>query len=144
MIRRRYQFWFFAYDSSNPIAYSALQLRRLLTSAVARLDPERKDPALSRMVLIGHPAIDNMSPRNPFLRALSGIPLAPGVHAHSIISVETTGPVADGDDGVVAYSSAHIEGVESELVVHSPHSTQAKPATIEEVRRILRLHLATP
>jgi pimeloyl-ACP methyl ester carboxylesterase len=251
-IRRRYQFWFFTYDSANPIAYSAMRLRRLLNAAVARIDPERKDPALSRMVLIGHSqggllvkmlvvdsgdqiwrkvarvsidderiseatrelfrdalfvtplptvrrvvfistphrgsfvaarqvvaalvrrlvripaaltslasdlarhpdlftatgyllptAVDNMSPRNPFLRALSEIPLAPGIHAHSIISVSTAGPLHLADDGVVQYSSAHINGVESELVVHSSHSTQSTPATIEEVRRILRLHAAT-
>jgi hypothetical protein len=37
------------------------------------------------------------------------------------------------------YSSAHIDGVESELVVHSDHSTQGHPETIEEMRRILRL-----
>jgi hypothetical protein len=41
---------------------------------------------------------------------------------------------------VVAYSSAHIDGVESELVVRSPHSVQGKPEAIAEVRRILRLH----
>ena len=46
----------------------------------------------------------------------------------------------EGDDGVVKYSSAHIEGVESELVVRSSHSTQGRPETIEEVRRILLLH----
>jgi hypothetical protein len=45
-----------------------------------------------------------------------------------------------GDDGVVKYSSAHIEPVESELVVNSSHSTQDNPHTIEEVRRILRLN----
>ena len=44
-------------------------------------------------------------------------------------------------DGVVEYSSVHIEPVESELVVQpSSHSTQGNPKTIEEVRRILRLH----
>ena len=43
---------------------------------------------------------------------------------------------------MVDYSSAHIDGVASELVVHSGHSTQAEPATIEEVRRILLQHLA--
>ena len=53
-IRSRYQFWFFQYDSGNPIALSALHLREALTAAVARLDPEGKDPALRRMVLIGH------------------------------------------------------------------------------------------
>ena len=44
-------------------------------------------------------------------------------------------------DGVVAYESAHIEGVESEKVVRSGHSTQGHPETIEEVRRILREHI---
>jgi len=40
--------------------------------------------------------------------------------------------------GLLAYESAHIEGVASELVVRSGHSTQSHPETIEEVRRILR------
>ena len=44
-------------------------------------------------------------------------------------------------DGVVSYSSAHIEDAASELVVHSDHSTQSDPETIEEVRRILLEHL---
>ena len=34
-------------------------------------------------------------------------------------------PYEKSKDGVVAYSSAHIDGVASELVVHSGHSTQA-------------------
>ena len=68
--------------------------------------------------------------------------MAPSIQAHSIIAVEGDGPVEKLDDGVVAYSSAHIEGVESELVVRpSSHSTQGNPQTIEEVRRILRLHV---
>ena len=72
--------------------------------------------------------------------ALAAMPIAPGVHAHSIIPVKGTGPVEDGNDGVVEYRSAHIDGVESELVVRSGHSTQGTPETIEEVRRILYLH----
>jgi hypothetical protein len=66
--------------------------------------------------------------------------IAPGVYAHSIIPVKGTGPVDDGKDRVVEYKSAHIDGVESELVVGSGHSTQATPETIEEVRRILYEH----
>lgn len=250
MIRRSYQFWFFSYDSSNPIAYSAMQLRRYLNSAVTRLDPAGKDPALSRMVLIGHSqggllvkmmvidsgnaiwekvsrvplddqrisaetrellreglvvkplpmvnrvvfistphrgsfvagrqlvaglvrrlvkvpaglsslaadlarhpglivargfllptAVDNMSPRAPFIRALADIPVAPGIHVHSIISVSGDSVLENRNDGVVEYSSAHLDGVESEVVVTSGHSTQSSPPTIEEVRRILRLHV---
>jgi hypothetical protein len=88
-------------------------------------------------------SIDNMSPSHRFIRVLSGIPLSPGVTAHSIISVDDDGPLADASDGVVKYKSAHIDGVESELVVHSPHSgMQAAPPTIEEMRRILLEHSA--
>ena len=245
-IRKRYQFWFFQYDSGNPIVLSALRLREALTGAIARLDPQGKDPAMRRMVLIGHSqggllvkmqvinsgdrlwsaanptplerlvlsdqtrallknalfveplpnvsrvvfvctphrgsfvagrnfianitrrllsvplvvteaaadlarnrpaetsvipsAVDNMSPRNRFIRALQDIPVASSVTVNSIVAVEGDGPVEAGDDGVVKYSSAHIEPVESELVVRSNHSTQGNPHTIEEVRRILRLH----
>src|SRR5262245_1164604 len=249
-IRKRYQFWLFQYDSGNPIVLSSLRLREALKSAVARLDPEGKDPALRRMVLIGHSqggllvkmqaispgnrlwdaasrkplselklspetrdlvqrafffepvpevsrvvfvatphrgsfvagrrviantvrrllslpgvlagaaadvarnpdaavgggplmipsAVDNMSPNNNFIKALQEIPIAPGIAVNSIIAVDGPGPIETGDDGVVKYSSAHISPVESEVVVRSPHSTQGLPETIEEVRRILRLH----
>lgn len=248
-IRSRFQFWFFQYNSGNPIALSALRLREVLTAAVARLDPESTDPAMRRMVLIGHSqggllvkmqaistgdrlwnavsrkpleelkladstrdllqkglfleplpevsrvvfictphrgsfiagrkfignlvrrlltpapvsaqvssdllrnrdaivgfpvvptAVDNMSPSHPFIQGLQKIPVVPSIKAHSIIAVEGDGPVEEGDDGVVEYTSAHIEGVESELVVRSSHSAQGKPETIEEVRRILLLHV---
>jgi pimeloyl-ACP methyl ester carboxylesterase len=88
-------------------------------------------------------SIDNMTPGNPFLEALIQVPVVPGVHAHSIIPVKGDGPLEDEDDGVVKYTSAHLDDVESEKVVrHSGHSTQSNPETIEEVRRILRLHVA--
>ena len=86
-------------------------------------------------------SLDGMSPKNPLIQALADIPLAPGVKGHSIIAVAGEGDIATGDDTVVKYSSAHIEGVASELVVRSKHSCQGKPATIEEVRRILLEHL---
>ena len=246
-LRKQYQFWFFQYDSGNPILLSALRLREALGAAVTRLDPEGKDPALRRMVLIGHSqggllvkmqaissgdrlwnaaskkplnelelsdqtrdlfqramfvepvpevsrvvfictphrgsfvagrsiianvtrkmlslpftltgvaadlarnpgtasmvipsAVDNMSPRHHFIRALQEIPVTPSIPVNSIVAVEGDGPVEEGDDGVVKYSSAHITPVESELIVKSNHSTQGNPHTIEEVRRILRLHM---
>jgi pimeloyl-ACP methyl ester carboxylesterase len=85
-------------------------------------------------------ALDNMDSSNKFIKVLSSLPIAPGVHAHSIIPVIGGAEMADGNDGVVEYKSAHIDGVESELVVNSGHSTQATPQTIEEVRRILYEH----
>lgn len=247
----RYQFWFFSYETGNPIAYSAMRLRAALSNAIELLDPEGKDAALGRMVIIGHSqgglltkamvvesgddfwrnvssksidevrvsnetrallreatyfhplpfvrrviflstpqrgsyvagswlahqvarlvrapldvtkvmtdfvtgdrealavqgakiipsAVDNMTPGNPFVKVMASKPIAPGVHAHSIIAIKT-GVIAPGaNDGVVAYDSAHIDGVESELVVKSAHSCQANPHTIAEVRRILLEHL---
>jgi pimeloyl-ACP methyl ester carboxylesterase len=85
-------------------------------------------------------SVDQMNPRNAFLKTLADIPLAPRVAAHSIIAVKGSGSVDDGEDGVVAYRSAHLDGVESELVIQSGHSLQDQPETVEEVRRILLLH----
>ncbi|MGH7380811.1 MAG: esterase/lipase family protein [Candidatus Methylomirabilales bacterium] len=249
-LRQRVQLWLFMYGTSNPILLSASQLRQALQNIVKRLDPEGRDPALRRMVLIGHSqggllarlmvtesgtrfwdnvfrvplselkatpeqrdllqrtmlfeplpfvdevvfiatphrgsyqvtavvldlvrfvvtpapdvvkdlrdvvrqnpeavseafgglptAVDNMRPGHPFIRTLSASPIAPGVAAHSIIAVEGDGPVEQGDDGVVKYSSAHIEGVASEKIVDSDHSCQGNPDTIREVRRILVEHV---
>jgi len=86
-------------------------------------------------------AVDNMLPGNRFVRTLSASPIAPGVTAHSIIPEKNEGPPEGQDDGVVKCESAHLEGVASEKIVHSTHSTQSVPATILEVRRILYEHL---
>jgi hypothetical protein len=248
-ISSRYQIWFFIYNSGNPIALSAMRLRESLQEVRKDVDPDGKDPALSKMVVIGHSqgglltkmtvvdsgtrfwnnitqvpfdqaqldpetrdllaramfvkplpfvsevifiatphrgsfmasnpivkfgnkfinlpgglaktavqiaklressmlqtpfiiptALDNMDASNPFIKTLGTLPIATGVRAHSIIPVKGSGPVEGGNDGVVEYKSAHIDGTESELIVRSGHSTQAEPATIEEVRRILYEH----
>jgi pimeloyl-ACP methyl ester carboxylesterase len=85
-------------------------------------------------------AVFGMTPGHPGLEALAEIPIDDRVTAHSIIALKGSGPPEKGDDGVVKYKSAHIDGVASELVVRSGHSTQSFPPTIEEVRRILLLH----
>jgi pimeloyl-ACP methyl ester carboxylesterase len=87
-------------------------------------------------------SVYGMSPSSRFIKALAAVPVVPGVHTHSIIPVQTDGPIAEGSDGVVRYASAHIDDVDSELIVRSGHSTQSNPATIAEVRRILLLQLA--
>jgi len=50
----RYQIWVFTYNTGNPIAYSAGILTDALKKTVLELDPEGKDEALNKMVLIGH------------------------------------------------------------------------------------------
>ena len=86
-------------------------------------------------------SIYGMTPGSSFLRALASVPVVAGVAVNSIVPTLGNGPLAQRTDGVVSYASAHIEPVESELVVHSGHSTQGTPTTIDEVRRILVHHL---
>ena len=85
-------------------------------------------------------AVDNMNPDNPQLRILASIPVPKATLAHSIIAVKGNGPKEAGDDGVVAYRSAHIDEAVSEKVVRWDHSCQDQPEVIEEIRRILLLH----
>jgi len=81
-----------------------------------------------------------MTPGNPFVQTLASLPVAPGIAVNSIVAVKGQGPVEKDDDGVVEYSSAHLTGVESELVIHSGHSVHGHPLAIAEVRRILYKH----
>ena len=73
-------------------------------------------------------------------RAVQGPAALEGLVADPHLKDAVAGLPEKGGDGVVSYSSAHIEDVESELVVRSGHSAQPKPPSIEEVRRTLLLH----
>ena len=87
-------------------------------------------------------SVDNMRPDSLITIALKSIPIGLHVYAHSIIPVLGGSSPEGQDDGVVAYSSAHLEEAQSEFIVyHSGHSTQAHPDTIQETRRILLEHL---
>ena len=229
-IRDHYEFWFFTYDTGNPIPLSANVLRHSLEDAVKSLGGVQSDPALGRMVVIGHSqggllakmisimsgtriwdavssrsvddlnlkpvtkallkealfvhplpfietvifiatphggsyranrtiaglfrrlvtlpitvasaaadvlanagdtlkfgkdrplftSIAGMSPGNPVIEAVRTIPVAPGIHAYSIIPTLQDGPLDTRDDGVVQYKSAHVAGMESRACDRSP------------------------
>jgi hypothetical protein len=120
-------------------------LHRLIESSgdLADLGAELFDGRAGAHVRLGRlpTSVDDMAPGSPFVEALATLPIRPRVTVHSIIPVLGDGPLADERDGVVAYTSAHVEPVDSELVVrHCGHSTQDHPQTIEGVRRILLEH----
>ncbi len=251
VVGRKYQFWYFFYNSSRLITFSALDLRQAIATEAAKLDPGGASAAMRRMVVIGHSqggllakmcaidsgdrllrtviggsiddlktsrenremiranmvitpvptvrrlvfistphrgsflsrslarnlvqrvitlplgvvqsfgkiytfftdnvrrqwqgriptSVDAMSPDDPLLQAIAETPLAAGVTGHSIIAIDGDDQPPQGDDGVVEYRSAHLPGMASEFIVHSGHSCQDRPETIEEVRRILLEHL---
>ncbi len=87
-------------------------------------------------------SIDNLKATDPFIRAAAGLPLRPGVVYHSIIAQrDVEVPLAQSDDGLVPYWSAHLPGAASELVVPSWHSVQETSQAVLEVRRILHEEL---
>ncbi|WP_265594733.1 alpha/beta fold hydrolase [Haloferula sp. BvORR071] len=85
-------------------------------------------------------SIDTLSPNNRFVKAISAMPIAPGVTYHSIMGDRGKGDTPNSSDGVVPYWSSHLEGAASEKIVPSNHSAHQNPEGIEEVRRILKLN----
>jgi hypothetical protein len=61
---------------------------------------------------------------------------------HSIIG--HIGPIAGpgSTDGLVTYSSSHLEGAESETLVPSGHYLMDHPETVAEIKRILDENIA--
>ena len=53
-IKGKYQFWTFGYSTGDPIPYSAYLFRGNLDDVRTKLDPDRSDTALDRMVIVGH------------------------------------------------------------------------------------------
>lgn len=88
-------------------------------------------------------SLDNLSERDPFLRAAASLRIAPWVKYHSIIGNEADDnrPLQDSSDGVVPYWSSHLDGADSELIVHSAHGVQENTDAMLEIRRILHVHL---
>src|SRR5262249_56692239 len=87
-------------------------------------------------------SIDGLTFENPYLLTIDRLPRAPWVTAHSIIGKVGNGPLETCSDGVVPYSSSHLEWVASEKIINRSHFLQDDPQTIVELRRILFLHLA--
>ena len=116
------------------------KLRLLYKELLARngadfFTPEIRDGGLPS-------SIDELRPNNRLLEALARLPRQPGVPAHSIIGqIDPDLPIEEGSDGVVPYTSSHIDWASSELVVPGDHGCQDGPETIRELRRILYRHV---
>ena len=85
-------------------------------------------------------SIEALSPSDPVLRALAELPVDESIPFHTLLGDRGTGLGANGTDGVVEYSSSHLEGAQSEKTVPFGHNVHHHPVAIGEVRRILLLH----
>lgn len=116
--------------------------RRLLkaTGDLANADPtgmiRASDGSLAN-------SVDMLEPNAPALELLAATPRPPSVHFHSIIGA-AYGEGDKSSDGVVPYTSSHLDSVESEIIVSASHMmVHHHPRAIMEVRRILLEHLRT-
>lgn len=86
-------------------------------------------------------SIGTLSPDNAFVREINKVPIVSRVPYHSVMGDRGKGDTPDSSDGVVAYWSSHLDGAVSEKIVPSGHASHQHPEGIEELRRILKLHL---
>ena len=85
--------------------------------------------------------LNDLDPDSSFIQALGSSRIKEGVIYHSIIGDQEQADHAGGSDGVVPYSSSHLNGAASEVIVRSGHSVHRSPAAMRELLRILLLHL---
>jgi len=85
-------------------------------------------------------SVAELASEHPLLLALCDAGIDPSVRSHSIIADLRDPPRPGATDGIVPYSSSHLEGAATELLVHGHHICLEEPAVIREVRRILSEH----
>jgi pimeloyl-ACP methyl ester carboxylesterase len=85
-------------------------------------------------------SVGSLSPRQPTLRILAELPFRKGLQVHSIIGDRgKPGPLEKSSDGIVPYTSSHLDQATSELIVPAGHGAFRHPAAIAEVKRLLLL-----
>lgn len=84
-------------------------------------------------------SVTGLSPNNPTLKVLDNRPIT--APYHTILGDQGKGNSPQSSDGVVEYWSSHLKNAESEKIVPGPHGSCELPETLDELRRILRLHL---
>lgn len=84
----------------------------------------------------------DLSHKSRFIEFTQNIQPRAGMKFHSIMgnNSNTTDPTKM-TDGIVPYTSSHLEGAISEKIIKGGHSIQETPEAVLELRRILKLHL---
>ena len=122
------------------IGSSLVRTPRTFASIYASMRPlEKPDPAAAHLRRMPN-SVDTLAPNDRFVRSVNKLPITPGIPYHSIMGDRGRGDTPNSSDGVVPYWSSHLDGAESELIVHSDHGAQSNPDAIREVERILKAY----
>jgi pimeloyl-ACP methyl ester carboxylesterase len=85
-------------------------------------------------------SLGELAAGHPLLTALCDLGIDPSVRSHSIIAELRDPPNAGATDGIVPYSSSHLECAGSEFLFHGSHMCLSNPTLIQEARRVLNEH----
>jgi pimeloyl-ACP methyl ester carboxylesterase len=88
-------------------------------------------------------SVSELAREHPLLAALCELGIDKSVLSHSIIADLRDPPAPGASDGIVPYSSSHLESAGSEKLFHAYHVCLDNPALNQEVRRILLEHAGT-
>lgn len=139
--------------ASGPTRFFArylIKLPEMITGTSQQLRKENPDLFRENSMIDISTSIDSLSPDSPILPVMLNTPTPPWVKYHNVVGVteedtwknRIAGRIAGRGDGVVSYESAHLDNVQSEIVVPADHlNVHTHPRSVLEVRRILLEHL---
>ncbi len=137
----------FANSTTRWIGSKLIKLPKMLVDDRQQLHKENPQLFRKANLIDVDTSIDSLAPDSPILPVMLNARRPPWVKYHNIVGLIPDkgflGYVAAKDsDGVVKFTSAHMENVTSEIVVNADHTAVNRhPLSVLEVHRILLEHL---
>lgn len=138
----------FANDYTREISRRLITLPEMMLELGNKTTRENPGYFRNTELLTTTTSIDSLAPDCPIFPALMNAQRAEWTHYHNVVGVVPPktflGRVSEQGDGIVGYKSAHLDNVDSELIVEADHlGVHRHPLAVLEVRRILNEHLRT-
>ena len=136
----------FANDYTRGLSRQLITLPEMMLELTNKISLQNPGYFRNTDLLTMNTSIDSLAPDCPIFPVLLSAQRGSGVHYHNVVGVVARktwlGRVSESGDGVVAYESAHLDEVDSELIVEADHlAVHRHPLAVLEVRRILNEHL---
>jgi pimeloyl-ACP methyl ester carboxylesterase len=128
-------------------AQGLIKLPEMMEELTNKLIRDNSDFFTNTDLLTMTNSIDSLAPSDPIFPVILAAQTGPGVKYHNIVGLVPrqgfVSKLSEEGDGVVGFTSAHLDNVDSELVVAEEHmNVHRHPLAILEVRRILLDHAA--
>jgi pimeloyl-ACP methyl ester carboxylesterase len=135
----------FANDYTRWLGRKLITLPEVMVRLSQKLVRENPGVFKNTDLLTINTSIDSLASDSPVLPVMLESPHAPWTRYHNIVGLVSdegfVGRRAADGDGIVSFQSAHLQDVDSEIVVDADHvNVHLHPKAILEVRRVLLEH----